>query len=358
MLAAWTLATFAAEQCTQLRNTSYVHTDLGAAQLRPRLPQGTTVNDFTLPLEEVTPDRARAIFDEFGVLVVRDLAAAYAPRIRAAAEAAFARSLALLEAGHFEAVINGDHTVGWSTPDQTLFIPAPEGHARSKQAMVLALDYFSDASMLQAATDERTLDIVEALLGSPNIELFGKGQCFYKEGMTGASSPGGIDAAMMGRSAMADTSMSSGLRPGGNPKYLHQDSACSSSHFNHASFPWLPHSSSGAHSTMAPSQRHCCCAQTSCLGAAARWRPSRTPSTPRRRGTTAPSSWCPAPMPSATCSTWTRRRTWAWGASGPSTTRCASTARRATRSSSTCTRCTARPPTDRPRPAPPSSTGT
>merc|ERR1719401_2325094 len=60
--------------------------------------------------------------------------------------------------------------------------------------MVLSLDYYSSSALLHAALDERCLDIVEAILG-PNVELFGKGQCFYKEPL------------------------------GGNPKLMHQDSA-------------------------------------------------------------------------------------------------------------------------------------
>ena len=55
---------------------------------------------------------------------------------------------------------NEEHLVGWVTPDHTLFIPAPAGHVRDKQAMVLALDYLSDASMMQAASDPRLLDVL------------------------------------------------------------------------------------------------------------------------------------------------------------------------------------------------------
>jgi len=61
--------------------------------------------------------------------------------------------------------------------------------------MVLGLDYFNSNAMLHCAMDSLTLDIVEAILG-PNIEIFGKGQCFYKEG-----------------------------NGGGNPKHMHQDCA-------------------------------------------------------------------------------------------------------------------------------------
>jgi len=48
--------------------------------------------------------------------------------------------------------------------------------------MVLAVDYLTSSAMLQAATSKTTLDLVETFLDSPNIELFSKGQCFFKEG--------------------------------------------------------------------------------------------------------------------------------------------------------------------------------
>ena len=244
---------------------SYVHADhLGAADaVRPLLPQAT-IADLELP-PGAPPGTARRIFEEFGVLLVRGLASAHASHINAAAEAAFARSLGLLEAGRFSSVTTehaagSQHHVGWVTPDQTLFIPAPAGHVRDKQAMVLSLDYYSDAAMLAAASDPRTLDIVQEILGSENIEyatcdrtagavrwaacsqrrttrgphsslslflslfhrLFSKGQCFYKEGVPAATSAGGVE---VGSSAAPDAAVAKRERPGGNPKYLHQDSA-------------------------------------------------------------------------------------------------------------------------------------
>lgn len=50
------------------------------------------------------------------------------------------------------------------TPDGTLFIPAPPGAPRDKQAMVLsAVDYYTSSAMFRAASDPRTLDVVEAV---------------------------------------------------------------------------------------------------------------------------------------------------------------------------------------------------
>lgn len=45
--------------------------------------------------------------------------------------------------------------------------------------MVLGLDYLNSAAMLRAALDSKCLDLVAGILG-PNIELFGKGQMFFK----------------------------------------------------------------------------------------------------------------------------------------------------------------------------------
>lgn len=191
---------------------------------RASLPSGVTEADITLP-ENAAPGAARRIFEKYGVLVVRGLMSSLAPRIRQAADAAFARSLEQLEAGQLETVQNEDTVVGWVTPDQTLFIPAPAGHVRELQAMVLALDYFQDATMLAAALDPRTLDLLEDMTAWRNIELFGKGQCFYKEGVANAQSAGGVSTNMMGQNAAAETSVAAAVAPGGNPKYLHQDSA-------------------------------------------------------------------------------------------------------------------------------------
>jgi len=59
---------------------------------------------------------------------------------------------------------------------------------------VLAINYYTSAAFFRSALDEKAISIVEAILG-PNIELFGNGQCLYKEPV------------------------------GGHPKHLHQDSA-------------------------------------------------------------------------------------------------------------------------------------
>lgn len=195
-----------------------------AVEHKARLPRGITLSDIELP-SDAGPGMARQKFEEYGVLLVRGLQRTHAARIAEAAQRAHDQSLALLNAGKLSEVRNGDHVVGWVTPDQTLFIPAPEGHVRDKQAMVLGLDYLQDASMLAAASDSKTLDILEEMTSWRDIELFGKGQLFYKEGIANAASPGGVSLSMMGTNASGDVRHGERMAPGGNPKYLHQDSA-------------------------------------------------------------------------------------------------------------------------------------
>lgn len=145
------------------------------------------VRDIEVFADTLDVQQAAAIYREHGCLVVRGLSRAYVPALTRDIEAAAAQALALLERAERVAE-------GWRTPDGTLFIPAPSDYKRDKQIMVLAISYLTSAAFLHSALDPRTLDIVEAILG-PNIELFGYGQCLYKEPV------------------------------GGHPKHLHQDSA-------------------------------------------------------------------------------------------------------------------------------------
>ena len=111
----------------------------------------------------------------------------YIDEIHRDIEAAAAESIAGLDSA--EKIVEG-----WRTPNGTLFLPAPAGYSRDKQIMVLAINYFTSAAFFRSALDERALDIVEAILGQA-VEVYGNGQCLYKEPV------------------------------GGHPKHLHQDSA-------------------------------------------------------------------------------------------------------------------------------------
>ena len=146
-----------------------------------------TVEDIAMSVDALDVQKAADIFEEHGCLVVRGLMAPYIEAIHQDIEAAAAESISLLDKA--ERIVEG-----WRTPNGTLFLPAPAGYERDKQIMVLAVNYQTSAAFFRSAFDETTTDIVEAILG-PNVEIFGGGQCIYKEPV------------------------------GGHPKHLHQDSA-------------------------------------------------------------------------------------------------------------------------------------
>lgn len=145
------------------------------------------IKDIEMSVDDLDAEKASNIFDEHGCLVVRGLMKPYIERIHQDIEAAAAESLALLDEA--QQIVEG-----WRTPNGTLFIPAPAGYDRDKQIMVLAVNYQTSAAFFQSAFDENAVKIVTAILG-PNVEIFGNGQCLYKEPV------------------------------GGHPKHLHQDSA-------------------------------------------------------------------------------------------------------------------------------------
>ncbi len=149
--------------------------------------QNVTVEDIEVSVDVLDVEKAASIFEEHGCLVVRGLVKPYIEAIHKDIEAAAAESLALLDQA--QQIVEG-----WRTPNGTLFLPAPSGFERDKQIMVLAVNYQTSAAFFHSAFDENTINIVEAILGS-NVEIFGNGQCLYKEPV------------------------------GGHPKHLHQDSA-------------------------------------------------------------------------------------------------------------------------------------
>ena len=146
-----------------------------------------TVEDIEVFADDLNPQAAAETFKKHGALVVRGLMKPYIDEIHRDIEAAAAESIASLDCA--EKIVEG-----WRTPNGTLFLPAPPGYSRDKQIMVLAINYFTSAAFFRSALDERALDIVEAILGQ-SVEVYGNGQCLYKEPV------------------------------GGHPKHLHQDSA-------------------------------------------------------------------------------------------------------------------------------------
>jgi phytanoyl-CoA hydroxylase len=151
-------------------------------------PQEVAVGDIELFAANLDPQRAAAIFNEYGCLAVRGLMKPYLADITRDIARIAATAISLLPQAR---EVPG---IGWTTPDDTLWLPAPAHYSRDKQIMVLGLNYKTSAAFFRSGLDERLLDIVEAILG-PNIEMFLNGQSLYKEPV------------------------------GGHPKNLHQDSA-------------------------------------------------------------------------------------------------------------------------------------
>ncbi len=149
------------------------------------------VEALELDAADLDPKRAAAIYEQHGALVVRGLMKDYAERIREDIESVAQQAMLLVDQATPVAE-------GWTTPDGALWLPAPAGFARDKQLMLLPCSYNASAAFLQSALHAPLLNVVESILG-PDIELFGRGQCLYKEPC------------------------------GGHPKLLHQDG----SYFEH-----------------------------------------------------------------------------------------------------------------------------
>ncbi|MEW6752564.1 MAG: phytanoyl-CoA dioxygenase family protein [Candidatus Latescibacterota bacterium] len=128
---------------------------------------------FEVSAADLDMARTASLYREHGCLVVRGLLAPYVPAIAADIEAAAQAAISLLDQGQQIAE-------GWRTPDGTLFLPAPPGFGRPWQIMVLACSYETSSTFFHSALDPRLLDLVEAILG-PDVEVFGRGQCLYKE---------------------------------------------------------------------------------------------------------------------------------------------------------------------------------
>lgn len=148
---------------------------------------GVTAADLEVFADDLDLARAQAIYAEHGALVVRGLLKRWVPALTADIAAAAAQAHAVYDQAT-------RITEGWTTPDGTLWLPAPAGYARERQIMVLACGYTHSAAFFRSAFDDRLLSVVTALLG-PDVELFMNGQCLYKEPV------------------------------GGHPKLLHQDNA-------------------------------------------------------------------------------------------------------------------------------------
>lgn len=151
-------------------------------------PEEVSVADIEVFTDGLDVDRAAAIYNRYGCLVVRGLMKPYLAQIQRDIETAVRQAIKLLpQAKHIPGI-------GWNTPDGTLWLPAPANFTRDKQIMIPPVQYTTSGAFFASALDENLLAIVETILG-PDIELFLDGQCLYKEPV------------------------------GGHPKNLHQDSA-------------------------------------------------------------------------------------------------------------------------------------
>jgi hypothetical protein len=153
-----------------------------------RTAQAVTPGDIEMFAENLDPGRAAAIFNEHGCLVVRGLMQPYLAGITRDIARTAETAISLLPRAQ---EVPG---IGWTTPDGTLWLPAPANFTRDKQIMVLGLRYTTSAAFFCSGLDDRLLGIVTAILG-PDVEMFLDGQSLYKEPV------------------------------GGHPKNLHQDSA-------------------------------------------------------------------------------------------------------------------------------------
>lgn len=146
-----------------------------------------TVSDIEVHADSLDVQRAAAIYKTHGCLVVRGLMKRWVPTLSEQIDAVIAETIELIPEAR-------KVTEGWSTPNGSLLLPAPQGYHRDKQIMTLPINYRNSSAFFQSALDEKVLDVVEAALG-PDIELFGEGQSLVKEPV------------------------------GGHPKHLHQDAA-------------------------------------------------------------------------------------------------------------------------------------
>ena len=143
--------------------------------------------DIEVFVGDLDVNKAAEIYHKYGCLVVRGLMKAYVDDMYRDIMTTVEEAISLLDKAH-------KVTDGWMTPNNCLFLPAPENHIRDKQIMTVGISYYTSSTFLASMMDTTALDIVEAILG-PNIETFGRGQSLVKEAV------------------------------GGHPKLLHQDSA-------------------------------------------------------------------------------------------------------------------------------------
>ena len=154
--------------------------------------------------------KATEKWKRYGCFVVRGLNKKYVESISRQVEQTADQSIAMEKAGMSDKIKEG-----WVTPDGTLFIPSawdgteyeknrmsvviedvaetdeeklnhsncdstklpafamhPDGSPRTKQIMVLGLDYNTSSALLRCAIDDRTLDVVSAIIEAESENQF------------------------------------------------------------------------------------------------------------------------------------------------------------------------------------------
>lgn len=132
------------------------HPDLDA------LPRAT-IRDIEVRYPDTTPGEARAIYDRWGIVVVRNLLPDLVGAIVADAEA----------------MAEDVRASGWQSLHGALVRPG-DATGRPHQIQLFYPTYVHAASTLRAAIDRRTTDVLAALIG-PNVELHSEGMIIYKE---------------------------------------------------------------------------------------------------------------------------------------------------------------------------------
>jgi hypothetical protein len=133
------------------------------------------VEDLELSIDSVDTQKARAVYQEHGALVLRGVAAEYADRILGDMNVVLAQATALLP----QARPHPLHKNAWVTPDGSTFNEDPD-HPGNKVANTLLFNGLVSGVFTESLMNQRLLDVVESLIG-PDIELWKWGQCVYKQ---------------------------------------------------------------------------------------------------------------------------------------------------------------------------------
>ena len=117
------------------------------------MPQAKTaelpdVSKLEVSAENIDIEKAAAIYKEHGCLVVRGLMKNYVDVMHRDIMQTVKIAISQLDNA-----VQSD--VGWTTPNNCLFIPAPENYDRDKQIMTIGVDYHTSAGFLASTISSR-----------------------------------------------------------------------------------------------------------------------------------------------------------------------------------------------------------